>query len=239
VVVKIPKQEHKAWPQLKAAGSAADIKARREAALQEKRARDERAQSDVKEKKRQDDDFVFHKQWDLERDEKRTIERLAELHKLEAEESLNSWSDAAEGRMSGDAPTGDKGAVDPKNVTTYFDKQLVEGELDPFEAKDGVVPLPGTYHKKTARSSKLEKSLLPEPETEWDIRAKEGDETDKKAILQKEKEKEMDQARKAREDAAKKERDAHLKRAQEHKKEANAFSKASIPRLYKVHIPGH
>jgi hypothetical protein len=57
-------------------------------------------------------------------------------------------------------------------------------------AATSVVPLPGTYHKKTARSSKLAKSLLPEPETEWDIRAKEGDDTDKKAILQKEKEKE-------------------------------------------------
>ena len=219
VVVKIPKQERKAWPQLKAVGSAADIKARREAALEEKRARDKRAQSDVKEKKRQDDDFVFHKQWDLERDEKRTIERLAEIHKREAEESLYSWSDATEGRAGGDAPAGDKGAVDLKNVTTYFDKQLVEGELDPFEAKDGVVPLPGTYHKKTARSSKLEQSLLPEPETEWDIRAKEGDDADKKAILQSEKEKEMEEARKAREDAAKKEREADLKRAQEHKKE--------------------
>ena len=60
----------------------------------------------------------------------RVIERLAEIHKREAEESLYSWSDATEGRAGGDAPAGDKGAVDLKNVTTYFDKQLVEGELD-------------------------------------------------------------------------------------------------------------
>jgi len=88
VMVKIPKQQPGTWPQLKAAGPAEEIKARREAAIEIKRARDEKAVSDTKEKKRQDDDYVFHKQWDLEKDEKRTIERLAELHKREAEASL-------------------------------------------------------------------------------------------------------------------------------------------------------
>ena len=102
-MVKIPKRENKAWPQLKAAGSAAEIKARRQAALEVKQLRDAKTLSDVKEKKRQDDDYVFHKQWDLEKDEKRTIERLAEIHKREAEESLYTWSDAAEGRAGTDA----------------------------------------------------------------------------------------------------------------------------------------
>ena len=39
--LKVPKRQPGAWPQLKAAGSAAEIKARREAALDVKRARDE------------------------------------------------------------------------------------------------------------------------------------------------------------------------------------------------------
>ena len=213
VMVKIPKRENKAWPQLKAAGSAAEIKARRQAALEVKQLRDAKTLSDVKEKKRQDDDYVFHKQWDLEKDEKRTIERLAEIHKREAEESLNSWSDAAEGRK---APVAGK-AED--SVSTYFDKQLVEGDLNPFHAKDGMVPLPGTYHKKTARTSAMEKSLIAEPDSAFDIRAKEGDDADKKAVLEKEKEKEMEEARKAREDAAAKEREADMKKAEEHKRE--------------------
>jgi tetratricopeptide (TPR) repeat protein len=221
VVVKIPKQEQKAWPQLKAVGSAADIKARREAALELKQARDAQALSDVKEKKRQDDDYVFHKQWDLEKDEKRTIERLAELHKREAEESLHAWSDAAEGRA--DTDTGKSSStvsVDAsKSVSTYFDKQLVEGDLNPFEARDGLVPLPGTYHKKTARTSAMEKSLVATPDSAFDIRAKEGDEADKKAVLEKEKEKEMEEARKAREDAAARERENDRKRAEAHRKE--------------------
>lgn len=225
VVVKIPKQEKQAWPQLKAAGTAAEIKARREAALEVKRARDNQAVSDVKEKKRQDDDYVFHKQWDLEKDEKRTIERLAELHKREAEESLYQWSDAAEGRSIADAsapssePTTAISTRKTKDVETYFDKQLVEGELDPFESKEGVVPLPGTYHKKTARTVAMEKSLAAEPDSQFDIREKEGDDSDKRAVLEKEKEKERENARKSREDAVAKEREADLKRAEQHKKE--------------------
>lgn len=225
VMVKIPKQQAGTWPQLKAAGPAEEIKARREAALEIKRARDEKAVSDTKEKKRQDDDYVFHKQWDLEKDEKRTIERLAELHKREAEASLHTWSDALEGRSNDDAQGSDKLSlsavkIDAKQVTTYFDKQLVEGELDPFQpTADGVVPLPGTYHKKTARTIAMEKSLAAEPDEAFDIREKEGDETDKRAILEKEKEKERENARKAREEAAAKERETDLKRAEDHKKE--------------------
>jgi len=220
VVVKIPKQEQKAWPQLKAAGSSTNIKERREAALEVKRNRDAQAVSDVKEKKRQDDDYVFHKQWDLEKDEKRTIERLAELHKREAEQALYQWSDAAEGRSIADTPEADAAkALNASAVTTYFDKQLVEGELDPFESRDGVVPLPGTYHKKTARTVAMERSLQAQPDSEFDIREKEGDDADKKAVIMKEKEKEMENARKAREDAAEKERLADLKQKVEHKKE--------------------
>jgi hypothetical protein len=217
VMVKIPKREQKEWPQLKAAGSAADIKARRDAALEVKRARDEQAISDVKEKKRQDDDYVFHKQWDLEKDEKRTIERLAELHKREAEQSLYQWSDAAEGRADAVAPGA--AALETEEVQTYFDKQLVEGELDPFEAKEGVVPLPGTYHKKTARSVATEKALRAEPDRDFDIRAKDGEGGNSDAALTKEKEKEMEMARKVRKEAAEQERLAELKRAEDHKRE--------------------
>ena len=219
VLVKVPKRQPGAWPQLKAAGSAAEIKARREAALDVKRARDEQAVSDEKEKKRQDDDYVFHKQWDLEKDEKRTIERLAELHKRENEQALYEWSDAAEGRTAVEAARADTAPLNPSEVETYFDKQLVEGELDPFQAKDGVVPLPGTYHKKTARTAVLEKALLAEPDGEFDIRAQEGGDADKRAALEREKAKEMEDVSKAREEAAERERVASIKRAQDHKKE--------------------
>ena len=75
----MPKQQAGLWPQLQAKGAAAEVKARRVAAIEEKRVRDVAVLEDKKEKKRQDGDYVFHKQWDLEKEEKRTIERLAEV----------------------------------------------------------------------------------------------------------------------------------------------------------------
>lgn len=77
---------------------------------------------------------MFHKQWDLEKDEKRTIERLAAIHKKQAEEDVYEWADKAEGREQKDK--------EGEGLETYFDKQLVEGDKD-VEVKDGVVPLPG------------------------------------------------------------------------------------------------
>eukprot|EP00960_Hanusia_phi_P001999 57676-Hanusia_phi.AAC.3 len=166
VSIKARKKEKGLWGQLKAAGDAASVKERREASIREKSIRDARRYEDNKEKKRQDDDYVFHKQWDLEKDEKRVIERLAELHKKDAEKQLYEWVETKEAKEA-------KEAGEEEPVSTYFDKQLVEGDVNPFEEKDGLIPLPGSYHKKTARSSAMANSLKAEPVPEFDIRKKE------------------------------------------------------------------
>lgn len=160
VTVKIFKKEKGQWPDIKAKGTSDEIKARRHRAIEQKEIEDARAIEDKKEKRRQDDDYVFHKQWDLEKDEKRTIEHLAAEHKKEAERDLYAWADSAEGRDDGD--------LDAIEVKTYFDKQLVEG--GELEVKDGMIPLPGTYHQKTARSAVKESALSKGPRPEFDIR---------------------------------------------------------------------
>ncbi len=133
MTIKVFKKDKALWPDLKAEGSVEEIKARRQRAITLKETKDAQALEDKKEKKRQDDDYVFHKQWDLEKDEKRTIERLAAEHKREAEKELYSWADKAEGRSMADDGQ--------ERLVTYFDKQLVEG--GDLEIKDGIIPLPG------------------------------------------------------------------------------------------------
>jgi hypothetical protein len=133
VTIKVFKKDKGMWPDLKAAGTADEVKARRQRAIELKEKKDALALEDRKERKRQDDDYVFHKQWDLEKDEKRTIERLAAEHKRDAEKELYSWADKAEGR--------EDAGEDGGQLMTYFDKQLVEG--GDLEIKDGVIPLPG------------------------------------------------------------------------------------------------
>eukprot|EP00282_Hemiselmis_andersenii_P000475 CAMPEP_0114110278 /NCGR_PEP_ID=MMETSP0043_2-20121206/1227_1 /TAXON_ID=464988 /ORGANISM="Hemiselmis andersenii, Strain CCMP644" /LENGTH=535 /DNA_ID=CAMNT_0001202217 /DNA_START=1575 /DNA_END=3179 /DNA_ORIENTATION=+ len=160
VQVVVFKKTPSKWPGLKTDLPSEDAKARRAAASAAKEQRDAAALEDKRERKRQDDDYVFHKQWDLEKDEKRTIERLAAEHKREAERELYKWADDAEGRA---APEGEE------ELVTYFDKQLVEG--GELEVKDGVVPLPGTYHAKTKRSEVVASALSDAPRAQFDIRA--------------------------------------------------------------------
>lgn len=211
VEVKINKKTPGAWPGLKAEGSADDIKARRTAALVLKAQNDTKAIEDRKEKRRQDDDYVFHKQWDLEKDEKRTIERLAAEHKRDAEKDLYAWADEAEGRVN-DGPEAE--------LVTYFDKQLVEGgELD---EKDGMVPLPGTYHAKTARSKVVAQSMSEAPRREFDMRIDKKEEGKKAEMLELTEEEEREEARRReeREKEEEEERFREERRTQEFEKES-------------------
>jgi len=185
------------------------------AAIAEKEKRDEVARDDRKEKKRQDSDYVFHKQWDLEKEEKRTIERLAEVHKKEAEKDLNDWADKSEGRKGGLPP------VDNKEIDTYFDKQLVEGirELETTREDDSVVPLPGTYNRKTARTAAVEASVSAAPRSEFDQRLEEEKRLREKA----------EREAKAKEEEEEKFRAARAEKAAEEdrRKEAQAAAQAA------------
>ena len=216
VEVKVAKKTPGAWPGLKAVGDAEEIKKRRADAIALKADNDAKALDDKKEKKRQNDDYVFHKQWDLEKDEKRTIERLAAEHKREAEKDLYAWADETEGRVS-DKPE--------ENLVTYFDKQLVEG--GELEVKDGVVPLPGTYHAKTARSKVVAQALSEAPRSEFDLRnEKEAEKKseDKASVVEltEEEEREDELTRREREKEEEEERFREERRVQEFEKESRA-----------------
>ena len=169
--VKLFKRVPRVWDQLTAAGSADAIKDRRESARRAKELQDAKALDDLKEKKRQDEDYVFHKHWDLEKDEKRTIERQAALHKRAAEQDLDKWIAETEGKETGVSSA----AVESSEpLVTYFDRQLVPDAFNPSNdstsADPDVVPLPSAYHAKTARESVLGHASKKDPVPAFDIR---------------------------------------------------------------------
>jgi hypothetical protein len=167
--IKVFKRAPKLWDKLTATGSSEELKARRERARNERERLEAKALDDLKEKKRQDDDYVFHKQWDLEKDEKRTVERQAALHKRSAEEDLDKWVAETEG-------SGTTDSVSSEPVITYFDRQLVEESSSASVPGDSAaddtdaVPLPAAYNAKTARSSVLQHASKKDPVRAFDIR---------------------------------------------------------------------
>ena len=167
--IKLFKRVSKLWDQLTSTGNSEEIKSRRERAKRERELFEAKALDDLKEKKRQDDDYVFHKQWDLEKDEKRTVERQAALHKRSAEEDLEKWVAQTEGNDSGNA-------ISSEPVITYFDRQIVEESTGTSSANDAeaadpdAIPLPAAYNAKTARSSVLQHASKKDPIRAFDIR---------------------------------------------------------------------
>ena len=165
--IKVFKRTHKIWDQLLFVGSPQEVKARRDLAKKERDQLEAKALEDSKEKKRQDEDYVFHKQWDLEKDEKRTIERQAALHKRSAEQDLESWIAEKEGKSPGNATSSEP-------LVTYFDRQLVEDSSSAVlsnESEDPeAVPLPAAYNAKTARTSVLQHASKKDPVRAFDIR---------------------------------------------------------------------
>jgi len=111
VKFKIPKVERCMWGELEWEGTKTEKAARREKALESHMARLAEERSSAKETKKQDDDFVFHKQWDLEKDQKKVIEKSKADEKRIAEEDLYEWVDVKEDEAP---PEEAEGAQEPE-----------------------------------------------------------------------------------------------------------------------------